>query len=93
MQATPRPANGRLENLFMTTVAEKTKVLGVASLLRGEESAAAEAVCSFLQHEKIVQLLRDLLKHYNFSSICEASLGSGDMLLAAFDMNTGRVPV
>ena len=73
-------------NLFLTTVAEKTTVLGVANLLRGEESAAAEAACPLLHQEKIVQLWRGILTHYHFSSICTASPGSGDMLLAAFDM-------
>ena len=52
VQATPRPMKGRLENLFFTTVAEKTRVLGVANLLRGEESAAAEAAVPLLHQEK-----------------------------------------
>ena len=89
MQATPRSANSRLENLFTTTVAEKASVLGVANLLRGEEvedSKAATAACFLLHHEKVVQLWRDILNHYHFSSICTASPGSGDILLAAFDL-------
>ena len=39
-----------------------------------------------LHQEKVIQVWRDVLHHYAFSTLCTASPGSGDLLLAAFDL-------
>lgn len=93
VQATQRSAGGRLESPFTVNLETKSRVLGVHNLLRGEDADAAEASPEvakaerFLLHqEKVIQVWRDVLHHYAFSTLCTASPGSGDLLLAAFDL-------
>jgi len=89
IQAVPRSADGHSQHVCLLPLARKVRILGSSNLLRGEnvdDVAAAESQKFLLHQEKTVLLWKDILHHFHFSTLCTASPGSGDLLIAAFDL-------
>ena len=67
----------------------KLDVLGETGLLRGEAAeleSHPNGPAILFHQEKLQSLWREILHHYHVSTLCTATPGCGDVLIAAFDL-------
>ena len=67
----------------------KLEILGEHGLLRGEAKEAEshpDDMCILFHQEKVQSLWREILHHYHVGTMCTATPGCGDVVIAAFSL-------